>query len=52
MIGHNVICGSDDLNSFLTGQDHEFNTRKSETNVYINKDALNAELSQVLIDGS
>jgi hypothetical protein len=51
-ISHKVICGSEDLSSFLTGQDHEFETRKASSSVYINSDPLNLALSQVLTDGS
>lgn len=42
---HQLLCGSDDLNSFLTGQDHEFEARKAETNIFINSDNLNVAMS-------
>jgi hypothetical protein len=49
---HKILCGSEDLASFLTGQDHEFEQRKADTIVHINNDELNKALSSVLIDGS
>lgn len=52
LIAHKLLCGSEDLNSFLTGQDHEFEAVRAATNLYINKDALNIALSNVLSDGS
>jgi DUF1680 family protein len=47
-----LLCGSEDLASFLTGQDHEFEQRKSTTNVFLASDELNKMLSTVLVDGS
>jgi len=52
VIKHKILCGSEDLNSFLTGQDHEFEQRKAESYTYINSDNLNVTLSQFLTDGS
>ena len=49
---HKLLCGSEDLELFLTGQDHEFEQRKATTNVYLASDDLNKMLSTVLIDGS
>lgn len=46
-----MLCGSEDLASFVTGQDHDFEQRKADTNVYISNDELNRALSAVLIDG-
>jgi len=51
IIKHKVMCGSEDLSSFLTGQDHEFENRKAQSSVYISSDPLNTALSQVLTDG-
>ena len=51
-VQHKVICGSEDLRSFLTAQDHEFETRKSDTTAVINSDVLNQTLSAVLLDGT
>lgn len=36
MVTHRVMCGSEDLRSFLTAQDHDFETKKAETNLVIN----------------
>lgn len=52
MITHRVMCGSEDLRSFLTAQDHDFETKKAETNMVVNQDLLNQALSTVLLDGS
>ena len=41
MIAHRIMCGSEDLRSFLTAQDHDFETKKAETNLVINQDPLN-----------
>lgn len=49
---HKLLCGSEDLASFLTGQDHDFEQRKATTSVYLASDELNKMLSTVLIDGS
>lgn len=49
---HKLLCGSEDLASFLTGQDHDFEQRKATTYVYLASDELNKMLSSVLIDGS
>lgn len=46
------MCGSEDLRSFLTAQDHDFETKKAETNMIVNQDLLNQALSTVLLDGS
>ena len=36
MITHRVMCGSEDLRSFLTAQDHDFETKKAETSQIVN----------------
>lgn len=49
---HSILCANKDLECFLTGQDHQFESRRQQSEAAINANALNQSLSNVLLDGN
>ena len=52
LISHHILCGSENLKMFLTGQNDEYEQLKLEKSQLVSKDPLNVMLSNVLSDGS
>ena len=52
LISHHILCGSENLKMFLTGQNDEYEQLKQEKSQLVSKDPLNVMLSNVLSDGS
>jgi hypothetical protein len=48
MISHRLLCGSDDLKSFLTDPDYEFEKKKKETQDIFLNDEFNKGMLETI----